>query len=104
MTKKKTSKVVKLKEADKKTHLSEIEMLKMENNNLKVLVLETRAALADKVAKLNSLMVEKQSLEILSELNKAKESRKDYNNIIKDELGLESDKWGYDPLTGEVKE
>ncbi len=101
MTKKKAAK--KVEKVEQRTHLTDIEMLRIENNSLKVELFNTKAALIDKVSRLNAISVEKQSHEVMLELNKAKNERKDYNIKIKDEMGLQSETWGYDPITGEVK-
>ena len=93
MAKKKKSKLKLVKE---RTHLTEEEMLKLDNLNLTVKSIEL------KVKVLEMSFKEKVDKEI-KELQKIREERREFNAKIKTEFGIEADHWGFDPLTGEVK-
>lgn len=100
-TKKKTKKKEKVVEEFRL--LSETEMLTLDNHNYKVMAYESQLEQLKRTKSAQILLLEKQMSDKLVELNKAKEERKGYNNMLKEELGISSEKWGYDPLTGEVK-
>jgi len=103
MTKKKIVKKKLEVVPEQRTHLTEAEMLKIENHNLKVEVLMYKQALIESRDKLKTIVVEKEKLEIQNEKIKAEKERKEYNENIKKEFDLASETWGYDPLTGEVQ-
>jgi len=91
------------KKKEARTHLTEVEMLKIDNYNLKVNILKYQHAILDKEYRLYLTSAEKKKIEINAERNKAEKERKEYNENIKKEFDLTSETWGYDPLTGEVK-
>lgn len=106
MAKKATKKKTKKKEekvVEEFRQLSETEMLTLDNHNYKVMAYESQLEQLKRTKSAQILLLEKQMGDKLIELNRARDERKEYNKMLKEELGIASEKWGYDPLTGEVK-
>jgi len=85
------------------THLTNEEMLRIDLYN--------KQAECDELKRMNLLLkkdllinkIEREIVEAGQVSLKSTEKRKKFNQEIKERFEIEKDKWGYDPLTGEVK-
>lgn len=104
MAKKKTTT---RKTSDKKTkemrNLTELEMMQIELNNAKVKVAELSYQNKELRKQLSDLRLSSELLEASKTLGAVKLKRKEFNDNLKEDIGIESETFGFDPITGEIK-
>jgi len=99
VVKKKTKKTVK----EEVPYLSEAEMLKIELHNERVRNLEQSIKIKNYEIEVSRLMVERNIINMLKELEIVKLKRTKFNEEIRNKFNIESEKFGYDPISGELK-
>ena len=90
----------KLKERE---NLTNEEMLKIDNFNLEVKSVELEIQSLNFKKQLLQIQIDKKIEELSNGLEFIKAKRKEFNDKIKEEFNIESETWGFDPLTGEVR-
>ncbi len=91
------------KKVEKPTHLSNEDMLKIDIGNIESELNEVKKNNLLLKKELIIIRLDKQIEEASLIAEKSKLKRMKLNSEIKERFEIESDKWGYDPLTGEIK-
>lgn len=101
--KKATKKKVVKKVIEPRTVLTDLEMSKMDLANERVKASDLELAVMQLKHKLFVMENEKQLLLKSQDNIRIKSDRKALNDIIKKELSISSELWGYNPETGEIQ-
>lgn len=115
VTKKATKKVAKKEEVEvadlpteevegKRTALSEVEMLVLDLHTFKVKNKEIEIVVLSQKKQLLEREIERELLRKQGELSLLKEKRSKFNEELRRVFNIETEKWGYDPITGEIKD
>lgn len=104
VTKKKTTKKKITKSEDQPIrNLTELEMMQIDLNNVKVKEAESGLKHLRAERELKLIKLDNDLTKAASELNSLKGKRKTFIDKIKEDLGIVTETFSYDPLTGEVK-
>ena len=96
--------IKKLKKTEESRALSELDMLKLSIASKEFEVAELKLANTNLQKSVLILQLDKQIITESDCKNSAFEKRKKITENIKKEFNITSEQWGYDPITGEIKE
>ena len=88
----------------KEKFLSAHEMMQYDLLNEKVKSLEIVKENLILKHKISSMEVNQKLMEVNQSIHDLKSKRSAFNDTIRESYGIESDRFGYDPETGEIKE
>jgi hypothetical protein len=86
----------------KKRHLTELEMTQLDLCNMEIKNQELTRANLHLQHKLNTMEINQKIVNINNELNKAKTKLSDINAKIREEHGIDTERFSYNPMTGEI--